>query len=214
MGKIKAEEMDLALDTTDDPKRFPEVDLGMARRMQQRHEHLSDTHAGATYITLHRRIATIKTMLVTKAIIDPLCCVTLLTVDLQIIGEDLIDDARERIQLWPLRRAASPITWWFRILANLTRRLPRYPKTTSGLATAMAFNEYETTNRVVDLHRIHPPTRPLPNRKDPALPLAGFYTADAVTQRHRSSDLISRRGLQAIMSTETFAIIDDTFERR
>jgi hypothetical protein len=58
----------------------------MPWRMQQRHEHLSDTHASTAHIILHRRIAAIKTMFVTKAIVNPLRRVTLLTVDLQVIG--------------------------------------------------------------------------------------------------------------------------------
>lgn len=82
IGKIKAEEMDLALDTADDPDGFAEVDLGMTRRMQQRHEHLTDTYASTAHIVLHRRIAAIKTMLVTKAIVNPLRRVMLLTMDL------------------------------------------------------------------------------------------------------------------------------------
>ena len=72
MGQIKAEEMDLALDTADDPERLPEIDLSMPWRMQQRHEHLSDTHTSAAYIILHRHIAAIKAMLVTKTIVNPL----------------------------------------------------------------------------------------------------------------------------------------------
>jgi hypothetical protein len=40
MRQVKNEEVDLALDTTDDADGFTEVCLSMPRRMHQRHEHL------------------------------------------------------------------------------------------------------------------------------------------------------------------------------
>ena len=75
--QVKAEEVDLLLDTTDHRHRFAEVDLGMAGRMGERHEHLLGPLPLAD-VVLHGRVATGKAVLVAQALVDPLGRVPLL----------------------------------------------------------------------------------------------------------------------------------------
>ena len=56
--------MDLALHPADDRDRLPKIDLGMSRRMRQRHEHLLGSLTPASHVILHDRYAAREAVLV------------------------------------------------------------------------------------------------------------------------------------------------------
>ena len=62
--QVECEEMDLALRPADDPDGLPKVDLGMSRRMHQRHEHLPRSLTPACHVVLHDRDAAREAVLV------------------------------------------------------------------------------------------------------------------------------------------------------
>src|SRR5271156_3836592 len=70
--QVKSEEVDLALDASDDSDGFAKVYLGMPRRMLQRHEHFLSPPMPAGYIILPNRDAACEAVFVAKPLEDPL----------------------------------------------------------------------------------------------------------------------------------------------
>src|SRR5258708_33742644 len=69
---VKSEEVDLALQAADDADGFAKVDLGMSRRMLQRHKHLLSPLTPAGDVILHNREAAREAVFVPKTLEDPL----------------------------------------------------------------------------------------------------------------------------------------------
>src|SRR4030088_2982531 len=78
MRQVKSEEVDLALDATDDADGFTKVCLSMPRWMHQRHKHLLRPLPPASDIVLHDRDAARDPMLIAQPLEDPLRRVLLL----------------------------------------------------------------------------------------------------------------------------------------
>jgi hypothetical protein len=78
MRQVKSEEVDLALDATDDADGFTKVCLSMSWRMHQRHEHLLRPLPPASDIVLHDRYAAREPILIAQPLEDPLRCMLLL----------------------------------------------------------------------------------------------------------------------------------------
>ena len=70
--QVKSEEVDLALHAADDADGFAKVDLGMSRRMLQRHKHLLSPLTPAGDVILHNREAAREAVLVPETLKDPL----------------------------------------------------------------------------------------------------------------------------------------------
>src|SRR4030088_2799861 len=70
--KVKSEEVDLALDATDNSDGFTKAYLSMSRTMLQRHEHLLSPPMPAGHIILHNRDAACETVFVPKPLENPL----------------------------------------------------------------------------------------------------------------------------------------------
>ena len=70
--QVKSEEVDLALHAADDADSFAKVDLGMSRRMLQRHKHLLSPLTPAGDVILHNREAAREAVLVPETLKDPL----------------------------------------------------------------------------------------------------------------------------------------------
>jgi len=66
--QIKSEEMNLALDATDDANGFTKICLSVPRRMHQRHEHLLSPLTPAGHVILYNRDAACEAVLVPKPI--------------------------------------------------------------------------------------------------------------------------------------------------
>ena len=70
--QVEAEEVDLLPDTTDHRHRLAEVDLGVAKRMGERHEHLLRAGMPLAQVVLDDRVAARKAVLGPQALEDPL----------------------------------------------------------------------------------------------------------------------------------------------
>ena len=148
--------MDLALYPTDDADSFTKVGLRMPRRVHQWHEHLALPLTLLQHVVLHDGQAAAITMLGAQPLEDPLRDVTLLRWTALIILQDLIDDADERVQLRPGRRAATPVSGRNRESQHL-RYSPRVdPETSRRLTTAQTLNPHRMSDLPVKLHALHP----------------------------------------------------------
>ena len=91
--------MDLLAHPADHRDRFAEIDLGVPRRVRQRHEHLARLDTGAADIVPHHRHAARIAVLVAQALEDTSACVALFDGSVHVGGEDRLDHAQERIEL-------------------------------------------------------------------------------------------------------------------
>src|SRR4030081_204162 len=73
MRQVKSQEVDLALNATDDADGFTKVCLSVPWRMHQRHEHLLRPLPPAGDIVLHNRNAAREPILIAQPLEDPLC---------------------------------------------------------------------------------------------------------------------------------------------
>ena len=80
-------------------RRFAEVDLGLARRMRQRQEHLLVRLLPRADRVLDDRLAAGEAVLVPQPLEDPLGRVPLLLRRLPVVLQDLVDDRQERLEL-------------------------------------------------------------------------------------------------------------------
>jgi len=80
--QIHRQEMDLALNTADYPKRFTKIHLGMAWWMEQRHKHLALTLPDRKDVVLYNRDAASEPVLITQSFKNPLRRMPLLLVNL------------------------------------------------------------------------------------------------------------------------------------
>ena len=110
--QVKSEEVDLALHTADDANGFAKVDLGMSRRMLQRHKHLLSLETRAGHVILHNREPAREAVLIPKPLEDPLRRVLLLLRARLVVQENAVDHRNERIKLRP----------GWRFLAHVARR--------------------------------------------------------------------------------------------
>lgn len=134
------------LDPGNDCVRLAKVHLGMARRMDQRYEHLTLTTAPIPNVILDDGVAARKAVLVAETIEDPLRRMALLAVNRAVIRQNTVNNSRERIQLRARRRLVSPIARGLRMAEHLLHRLSRYAKPTCHLALAQAINMAGQTN--------------------------------------------------------------------
>ena len=132
--------------TGDDNIGFAKVRLGLARWMGQRYEHLALTTTPFSYVILDDGVAARKAVLVAETIEDTLRRVALLAVNRAVIGQNTLDDRRERIQLRARGRLAATVAGRLRIAQDLLHRLSRYAKPTRRLALAQAINVACQTN--------------------------------------------------------------------
>ena len=107
-------------------------------------------------VVLDDSVLAAERVLVSQPVIDPLCRVTLLLGDLQVVLEDLIDDALERVQLGT--------AWWFaplvpgrcRILEHLAHGVPMQPEHPGRFTNAHPFDVAGSANPAIQLHCVHP----------------------------------------------------------
>ena len=99
MGQDQAEEGDFLTPPPHLHHRLVEVDLGMARRVMQRHEGFAHRLPLRAHIVLHDGVAAGKAVLVAQALEDPLRRVPLLAQLFPVRLQDRVDDAGEAFQL-------------------------------------------------------------------------------------------------------------------
>ena len=110
VGKCHDEKMRPILDAGDDRIRLAKVRLSMARRMGQRHKHLTPTKAPFPNVILHDGLFAREAMFVAKALEYTLRRVVLLTVNRSVLLQNTVDDIREGGQFRAFRWLASPIS--------------------------------------------------------------------------------------------------------
>jgi hypothetical protein len=152
VGKVHGKEVGLLLHAGDDHDRFAKVRLCMPRRMCQRDEHLPEAATAFAHVILDDGSPALEAMLVAKTLEDALRGVLLLPVGCPVLLENAVDDIRERVQLRPLRRPATPVSRRNRVRQDLRYRLPINPKTTGRLSPAQTLMTTRKPNLQVKVH--------------------------------------------------------------
>jgi hypothetical protein len=169
--QIEREEMDLALNATDDPDRLPEVGLRVPRRMHQRHEHLLGPLPPSGDIVLHDRNATREAVLVTEPLEEPLGGVLLLLVNAFVVSQDLVDDGDEGIELRPHRRLRAHVARWHGERHHLVDSSGIEPEPPRRRSFAQPLDLNRVSNLRIELHLLHPPPSA---KRGTGLPAAGI----------------------------------------
>ena len=158
--QIEDEEVRLARHTPDHRTRLAEVRLPMARRMDQRHEHLPPPAAVLAHIVLHDRVAAAEPVLGAKPVENALGRVALLAQLLQILLQPPVDDLAEPVQLRTPNRCRSPIARRHRKAQHLLHALARNPemKRRRTLAHPVPAGE---TDLPIKFHGMHAPALPV-----------------------------------------------------
>ena len=159
MGKDQAEEGDLLPTAPQLDHRLAEVDLGMARRVMQRHEGLARRLPPGTDIVLHDRVAAGKPVLVPQTLENPMRRVPLLArhVRIRVRLQDRVDDAGEPVQLRPPYRLRPPIPRRRRIAQHLLHSPAVDAEPPPRLVVAQPLIDNRQPNRRIELHAVHPP---------------------------------------------------------
>jgi hypothetical protein len=176
--QIECEVVDLLLDAANDGQCFAEVGLCMTRRMHQRHEHLSRALLATGHVVLHDGDATGKPMLVAQPLENPLRGVLLLLRAGFVVGEDLVDDRNERVELWPHRRLGADVTGRYRERHHLVDGSGIKPEPARRRPLADPLDLYRVTNLQIVVHVEHPP--PSAERG------TGLTTAGVLLRRNRT----------------------------
>ena len=175
--QVKSEEVDLALHAADDADSFAKVDLGMSRRMLQRHKHLLSPLTPAGDVILHNREAAREAVLVPETLKDPLRRMLLFPRARLVVEENPVDHRDERIKLRLGRRLCAHVTRRRRELHHLGDRARVNSKPSRRRAMAQPLDLNRVANAPIKLHALHPPPSADPTQRDiccrtfaPALP--------------------------------------------
>jgi len=133
-----------------------EIDLGVPRRVHQRHERLAQPPFGGPHVILHGRITASVAVLRLEPLEDPQRRMPLLGRRRLVRLQDRIDDGQQGPELRLPGWLRPHIPRRCRIPAHPSDRIPAQPEKAGGLSAALAFNEYKLPNRRVLLHGIHP----------------------------------------------------------
>ena len=136
--------------------RLAEVDLGMAGRVDERHEHLPRAGAPLAHVVLHDRVAAGKAVLGAQALIDPLGRVPLLGRGGAVRLQDLVDDRGESLELGARGRLGAPVARRHREGQHLAHGVAVDAKAPCRLALAQPLDMAGVANPSVELHREHP----------------------------------------------------------
>lgn len=192
--QIKAENVDLAPLAADHCHRFAEVDLGMTRRVCQRHEHLQRAGTVLAHIVLHDRVAAGETMFRTEPIKDPLRCVPLLGRCGVIRLYNRINGRGKSVELGTRWRLATPVARRHRMAQHLRHRLRINAKPPRSFPLAHSLNMARMAYPCIQLHWLHPHPSGRSNRPEDKQ-ATEFYAA-AARQTGRFREGVSLRRLQ------------------
>ena len=157
MGQDQAEEGNLLPPAPDLHHRLAEVDLGMARRVMQRHKSLARRLPPGPDIVLHDGIAAGEPVLVAKPLEDPVRRVPLLArhVRIRVRLQDRVDDAGEPVQLRPPHRLRPAVARRRRVAQHLLHRATVDAEPTARLVMAQPLVDNRQSNRRIELHAVH-----------------------------------------------------------
>ena len=157
MGQVKGKVMGLELDAINDRPCFAEVNLGMARRMSQRHEHFTGMAFLIADVIRNDCYPALKAMLIAQTLINAFGCMALLLWAVFIVEQYLIDNTDERTKLWTLGWFAALIARRCRMLKDLGNRLAINAKTPRRFAATQTIMMARKPNPPVNVHVIHLP---------------------------------------------------------
>ncbi len=110
--------MQLAHDPANLAKRLIKINLGVARRVAQRHEHLPRPPLPLTHIVRDDSDAADEAMFITQTLIYPLRRMPLLLEPRLILFQYLVDERNERVKLWTGWWPIPALPRWHRMLQN------------------------------------------------------------------------------------------------
>lgn len=151
------EVVQLALGAADHAERLTEIHLRVARPMRQWHEDLARPALLLPDMVGDDCQLASEAVLVAKALEDPLRRVPLLLQHTPVVFQDLLDDADERIELRPRRRAITSVSRWHGVPQDLRHRLAIDPEMKRCSSRAHSVNVARTAHTAVKFHRIHLP---------------------------------------------------------
>src|ERR1035441_2808208 len=156
LRQIDRQIVSLPLLSIDHRERFPEVRLGISRRVLKRHEHLLLAQLPQTHVVLHDGVPTAKPVLLSQSFVDSFRRVALLPGPLAILLKDRINHSHPRIQLRPLRRLLPPVARRNRILQHLPNGLTRQPILPGHLPLALPLHLNRSPYSCIEFHCVHP----------------------------------------------------------
>ena len=156
VGQVDDEAVGLALHAADDHQGLAKVALGMARRVGQRHEHLTGPAAVLPDVVLDDGVSTVEPVFVPDPLVDAPGRVALLLGNPVILFEDAVDDTHERLKFGPTRWDLSPIARRGWVVQHLAHRVPVQPEHPGSLPNAHAFHHHCPANPQIDVHAVHP----------------------------------------------------------
>ncbi len=154
MRQVHVEPVHLLAHAANHADGLAEVDLGVTRRVGERHERLAGSELLLMHVVLHRRVAAAVAVLRLQPLEDTLGRMALLRRRLLVLRQDRFDHANERPERWSFDRLAALITGWRRKPAHLAARLARQTENPCRLTLAMPFNENEPPHRCVVVHSL------------------------------------------------------------
>ena len=156
MRQVQHEVVHLALHSADHRHRLPEITLGMARRVGQRHEHLLRPPSLLPDVVLDYGVLTGKPVLVPQSLKDALGRVALLFGNFPIAFQYRVNHAGEGLELGSAGRARSPVAGRNRVGQHLAHRVPMQTKHPGGFPNAHPLYHAGSSHPNVHLHCKHP----------------------------------------------------------
>ena len=156
MGQVQHEVVHLALHTGDHRQRLPEIALGVARCMGQRHEHLPDPPPVLPDVVLDYGVLAVEPVLVPQPLEDPLRGVALLSGNSAIGFQDRVNYAGVRLKLRLARRALPRVALGRRIVQHLAHRVPVQVEHPGSLPNAHPLHQAGPPHPKIHLHVKHP----------------------------------------------------------
>ena len=156
VGQVQHEVVHLALHTGDHRQRLPEIALGVARCMGQRHEHLPDPPPVLPDVVLDYGVLAVEPVLVPQPLEDPLRGVALLSGNSAIGCQDRVNYAGVRLKLRLARRALPRVALGRRIVQHLAHRVPVQVEHPGSLPNAHPLHQAGPPHPKIHLHVKHP----------------------------------------------------------
>ena len=147
--------MGLLLHTADHHPRLAKVALGVAREMGQGDEHLPCLAPPLPYVVLDYGVLARESMLAPQTLVEALGRVALLAGNLEIIFQNPVDDAGERLQLGAAGRVLPPVARRRGVGQHLAHRVPVQAEHPRRLPDTHAFDHHRPANPQIHVHFVH-----------------------------------------------------------